>query len=110
MRNTAYYFLLGSYSGLRHSDWVRFNYETMVEDGFLKLRAKKNKKYVVMLIGKTLNKILHVVKELPPPMSNQKCNVMLKAIGTSVAIKKELTTHVARHSFGCMCAANKIPK
>ncbi|MEI8111131.1 MAG: site-specific integrase [Chitinophagia bacterium] len=110
MRVTAYYFLLGCYSGLRHSDWGRFNYETMVEGGYLKLRAKKNKKFVVMPIGKTLGKILRVVRDMPPPMSNQKCNVMLKAIGASVGLKKELTTHVARHSFGCLCASNMIPK
>lgn len=110
MRVTVWYFLLGAFSGLRHSDWGRFDYETMVEDGFLKLRAKKNKKFVVMPIGVTLNKILNVVKDLPPPVSNQKCNVMLKAIGATIGLKKELTTHVARHSFGCMCAANRIPK
>lgn len=110
MRTTVYYFLLGAFSGLRHSDWGRFNYATMVEHGYMKIRTKKNKKHVVLPIGKTLNKILKVAKTLPPPMSNQKCNVMLKAIAVSVGLKKELTTHVARHSFGYMCASNRIPK
>lgn len=110
LRITAYYFLLGCYSGLRHSDWVRFNYGTMVEGDFLKIRAKKNKKQVVLPIGVTLNKVLQVVRELPPPVSNQKCNVMLKAIGAVCGINKQLTTHVARHSFGYLCASNKIPK
>lgn len=111
---TTYYFLLGAYSGLRHSDWVRFNYKTMVEGNFLKLRPRKTRdtsgRWVVLPIGKTLNKILNVVKDLPPPVSNQKCNVMMKAIGSIAKIKKPLTTHVARHSFGYLCASNKIPK
>lgn len=110
MRTTALYFLMGCYSGLRHSDWMRFDYDSMVENGYMKLRAKKNKKFVVLPIGKTLAKVLKQVRELPPPMSNQKCNVMLKAIGASAGIKKELTTHVGRHTFGCLCASNKIPK
>lgn len=110
MRTTAYYFLLGAFSGLRHSDWGRFNYDTMVEGGFLKIRAKKNKRHVVLPIGKSLKKVIEVVKDFPPPLTNQKCNVMLKAIGSVVGIRKELTTHVARHSFGCLCAANRIPK
>lgn len=110
LRVTGYFFLLGCYTGLRHSDWVRFNHATMVSDGFVKLRAKKNKKHVVLPIGITLNRILDVVKDLPQPVSNQKCNVMLKAIAAGSGIKKELTTHAARHSFGYMCASNKIPK
>lgn len=110
LRITAWFFLLGCFSGLRHSDWLRFNYDTMVEGQFLKLRAKKNKKHVVLPIGKTLGKILKVVRTLPHPVSNQKCNVMLKAIGSMAKIKKPLTTHVARHSFGYLCASNKIPK
>jgi site-specific recombinase XerD len=110
LRVTGYFFLLGCYSGLRHSDWQRFNYQNMVHDGFIRIRAKKNKKHVVLPIGLTLSKILDVVKELPPPASNQKCNVMLKAIADAAGIKKPLTTHAARHSFGYLCASNKIPK
>lgn len=110
LRVTGYFFLLGCYTGLRHSDWQRFNYATMVHDGFIRIRAKKNKKHVVLPIGVTLEKILDVVKDLPTPASNQKCNVMLKAIAAGAGIKKELTTHAARHSFGYLCASNKIPK
>lgn len=107
---TSWYFLLGCFSGLRHSDWGRFNAETMVEDGFLKIRAKKNKKQIVLPIGPTLQKIIDQVKSLPKPATNQKCNDMLKGIGAICGIKKKLSTHVARHSFGYLCATNKIPK
>lgn len=109
LRVTAYYFLLGCFSGLRHSDWGRFN-KSMVHDGFLRISAKKNKKHIVLPIGISLDKIINVVKDMPRPASNQKCNVMLKAIASAMGINKELTTHAARHSFGYLCASNKIPK
>ena len=35
---------------------------------------------------------------------------MLKAIADGAGIAKQLTTHAARHSFGYLCASNKIPK
>lgn len=111
---TLSFFLLGAYSGLRHSDWEQFDYDKRVEGEFLKLRPGKTKntsgKWVVLPIGPTLRKILRIVRKLPPPVSNQKCNVMLKAIGSLAGLRKELTTHVARHSFGYLCASNGLPK
>jgi site-specific recombinase XerD len=112
--NTLSFFLLGAYSGLRHSDWVLFDYDKRVEGEFLKLRPRKTSgssgKWVVLPIGPTLRKILRVVRTLPPPVSNQKCNTMLKAITGLAKIHKPLTTHVARHSFGYICASNGLPK
>ena len=109
-RSTAYWLLLGCYTGLRHSDWCRFDYTKMVENEYVKLRAKKNKMHVVLPIGKTLSKILDVIKTLPKPLTNQKCNDKLKNVAELAGINKTLTTHVGRHSFGYLCASNRIPK
>ena len=54
MYNTLTWFLFGCYTGLRHSDWEQFDYKKRVEGEFLKLRAKKNGRWVVLPIGKTL--------------------------------------------------------
>lgn len=107
--NTLCYFLLGCFSGLRHSDWGRFKPDEMVHDGNLRIRAKKNKQFVVIPIGPTLQNIIDRVKDLNPPASNQKCNVMLKAIGDIAKIKKHLSTHCARHTFAVMLASNRVP-
>lgn len=109
MYNTLCFFLLGCYSGLRHSDWQRFDI-SMVEDDCLKLRAKKNKASVVLPIGPSLASIIDRVKIQPSPMTNQKCNEMLKKIAEKAKIKKEITCHSSRHTFGYLCATNKIPK
>jgi site-specific recombinase XerD len=107
MRSTLTFFLFGCYSGLRHSDWCRFSPD-WVQDGFLKLRAKKNKASVVLPVGPTLARIITQLEG--KPHSNQKCNVHLKALGVMAGIEKEITTHTGRHSFGYLCASNRLPK
>lgn len=108
--NTLCYFLLGCYTGLRHSDWGRYKEIGIFEDGMVKQTAKKNKRHVVVPVGKTLQKILDIIEHQPAPFSNQKCNGYLKAIAAIAGIDKEITTHSARHSFGCMCARLGLPE
>lgn len=110
MYNTLCYFLLGVFSGLRHSDWSRFDPVKMVEGGFLRLRAKKNNELVVLPIGPTLQGIIDRIKKLPAPYTMEFCNVQLKAIAPLAGVKKALTTHAGRHSFGYLCASNRLPK
>jgi integrase len=105
----ACYFLLGCYTGLRHSDWRRFDLK-MVEDGFIKIRAKKNGVHVVLPIGITLRSILERVKTLEKPPTLEECNRQLKAIALIVGIKKKLSTHAGRHSAGYMFASNGLPE
>jgi integrase/recombinase XerD len=109
-KETLLHFLRGCYTGHRHSDWVRFNYSKHVEGEFIKLRQKKNKTHVVAPIGITLRRVLDLSEHLPPPASNQKCNVMLKALASMAGVKKNVSTHTARHSFGYMCASNGLPE
>ena len=108
--NTATWFLLGCYSGLRNGDWRVFDYDKMVEGDYIKLRASKNGVHVVLPIGKTLRKILDRVKDLPRCYTNEECNRNLKVIAMQAKIKKNLTTHCARHTFGYMCASNGLPE
>lgn len=106
---TLRYFLLGCFTGLRHSDWTTFERES-VEGGFVKLRAKKNKKHIVVPIGKTLTRIIDEIDGLPKPFSNQKSNVFLKSLAGMAQVDKEITTHTGRHTFGYMCANNGLPE
>lgn len=43
-----------------------------------------------------------------PVPSNQRMNSYLKEIADLCGIKKNLSTHVARHSFACIALANKV--
>jgi site-specific recombinase XerD len=109
LRSTLIWFLLGCYTGLRHSDWLRYE-PKMVDGSFLRLRAKKNGKWVVMPIGNTLRELLALVRDLPRPISGQKFNVQLKAIAGMAKVDKPITSHSARHTFATMCATHKIPQ
>ena len=83
----------------------------MVEEGFLKLRPKKKSKgFVVLPIGPRLQSIIDRTIEAKPPYGLKQSNDILKLVGPAVGLKKELTTHVARHSFGCLCASLGLPK
>ena len=102
------YFLLGVYSGLRYSDWK--NVLKRVQGKFLRLQAMKNKEWVVLPIGPSLKKILTELKDMPPPYSADKTRVHLKIIAGQLSMKKNITTHSARHTFGAMCAEMEIAK
>ena len=106
--NTLCYFLMGCFTGLRHSDWGR--YDGIIEDGLVKHTAKKNKKHVVVPVGKTLTRVLKLLNDQPAPFSNQKCNMYLKSLASMAGIEKEITTHSARHTFGCLCASLGLPE
>ena len=109
LHTTLCYFLLGCYTGLRQSDWMRFDMSN-VEDGYIKLRALKNNSHVVLPIGISLAKILEYLKHSPKSYSLQKSNEALKMIAAITGIGKNLSSHVGRHTFGYMCASNGIPE
>ncbi len=105
------YFLMGVFSGLRYSDWA--NAMSMVSGDLLRLRPIKTRKsgqWVVLPIGPTLVGIFEVVATLPAPISQRKTRDNLKVLAVMLETSKNITTHVARHSFATMCAENKIPK
>lgn len=106
LRIVINYFLLGCYSSLRYSDWARFNYSGFVTGDRLVLRAKKNGEVVSIEIHKRLRAVLDRLKYHPPIFEEQVTNRYLKSIAKLAEINKNMTTHVARHSFAMRCAEN----
>lgn len=101
IRRTVLYFLLGCFSGLRFSDWLRFG-PAMVRDDRLILRAKKNGEFISLKIHDRLKRIIDQITD--PPFVEQTTNQHLKAISRMADIDKKITSHVARHSFAVRCA------
>lgn len=102
------YFLFGYYSGLRVSDWLRFNKE-FIRDDRLILHAKKNGEIVAMKMHRKLKATAKELLKLRSLPSEQTINQYLKVIAGHAKIKKHVTCHVARHSFATHCAEIGIP-
>jgi len=100
----AHYFLLGSYAGLRQSDWMRFNHASFIRGDKIILRAKKNGELVSFVMHERLKRIVEKLKNLPPCPPLQVTNNHLKAIAKIAGIEKNISSHAARHSFAVRCA------
>lgn len=103
------FFLIACHSGLRHSDWGKVKAMPIFNNNLV-LRTQKTKTDVSIPVGNTLRSLLELAKELPPPVSLERSNELLKIIGPMAGLKKELTTHVGRHTFATLCATLKIKR
>lgn len=109
VKQTAIYFLLGAYSGLRISDWYHFDLKTHVKDNRLYLRAQKNKEWVTMPLSNRLARNLKRIALVPLTIEEPTINRTLKEIGKLIGTSKHLTSHVGRKSFAVtMCAERGI--
>lgn len=98
------YFLLMVYSGLRFEDAKRFNPKDHIyNDERILMETGKAK---VILNLKLYPKLKSVVDNLGGKLSlsNQKFNDHLKTIAELAKVNKNLTAHIARHTFGMTLA------
>lgn len=101
-KTSAYYFLLGCYTGYRMSDLHRFNYEEKVKGKTIVLRAKKNKSIVSIPIFPRLKEILSFCKDNPLDVSEKEMRLKVKSIAKIAGIKADVRIHSARHSFAML--------
>jgi integrase len=102
-KETTVYALLGSYTGLRVSDWRTFNVDQHVQDGRLLIRAKKNGEWVTMPVIGRLARHLERIKNCPFTISEQEVNRTLKDLFP----KKKIRTHGCRHTFAITWCAER---
>ena len=116
-------FVFCCYTGLAYVDVQKLNQDNIVRhiDGSLWIQAErtktKSKLDIPLLL--TAEGILDKYKDHPrvineecvlPVLSNQKSNAYLKEIADLCGIKKNLTTHLARHTFATtITLSNGVP-
>lgn len=105
-------FLFQCYTGLAYVDLFKFNFEKDVEKRGEKYviadrRLKTNEDYFIVLLTPAL-KILEKYNFELPVISNQKYNVMLKVLAQYAGIEKNITTHMARHTFAVFALNNGV--
>ena len=116
-------FVFCCYTGLAYIDVQKLNQDNLVKniDGNLWIEAKRTKtnaKFSIPLLPTALG-IIEKYKDHPkvvsgncilPVLSNQKSNAYLKEIADLCGIKKNLTTHLARHTFATtVTLSNGVP-
>lgn len=109
IRKAATWFLFGCYSGLRFSDWKRFN-PKMIQGDMLVLFAKKNGEMVAMPIHSKLRRVIQLLPEVTPVDTEPATNRLLKSVAKMAKIEKNISTHTGRHTFAVRCAELGIPK
>jgi site-specific recombinase XerD len=100
------FFLLECYSGIRHSDWAKFNIEKLLDGENMILRATKTGVRVTIPLDvyPSLNWVVSYIRDngLVYDLSGQKTNIYLKSIAAMAGIDKTVTTHIGRHTFAVL--------
>ncbi len=117
------YFVFSCYTGLAYTDLIHLTPENIISgiDGQLWIfsdRQKTNQSIRVPLLAQAQN-IINRYQNHPkavyhgrifPPISNQRINSYLKEIADTCGITKNLTFHIARHTFATtVTLTNGVP-
>lgn len=106
MKMSGYYFLLSCYAGYRISDFKKFNYDSMVSNGKILLKTKKNKRILSIPIHSRLAEILDYCRHNPFSISEQNARDYVKDIAKLAGITRRIKVHTARHSFAMLLMDN----
>lgn len=105
-------FVFCCYTGLAYADLAKFNWDkdvvirggkSYIED----IRQKTGSAYKIQILSPAMT-ILKKHDMTLPVISNQQYNLRLKIVGSYAKVSKELTSHVARHTFATWALSQGI--
>ncbi|HUM89283.1 MAG TPA: site-specific integrase, partial [Prolixibacteraceae bacterium] len=112
-------FIFSCFTGLAHADLIRLNNDNLVigNDGgkWIKIKRKKTNVLSSIPVLSVTQQIIDKYSKdqycidnnvLLPVRSNQKMNAYLKEIADICEIKKNITSHIARHTFATTVTLN----
>ena len=100
-------FVFQCYTGLAYCDMSTLTKDDIVGDVIYKNRRKTDVKSVIPLLPIS-KAILERYDYNLPIISNQKYNVLLKALGELCGLKQKLTSHLGRHTAATVMINNGI--
>ena len=106
-------FIFSAYTGLAYCDVMAFDFQTMtVKVGDLYFidgsRIKTGSDYFTPILSPAMA-VLKKYNFKLPRISNEKANEYLHLIQARMEMRKNLTFHVARHSFATLALSYDIP-
>lgn len=105
-------FLFQCYTGLSYSDMATFDFSAVEErNGWHVVtgrRQKTGEDYYTVLLEPAMD-ILRKYDFKLPVMTNQQYNLRLKVLASMADLKKDLTSHMGRHSFAVSALNSGIP-
>lgn len=105
-------FLFQCITGLAYAELESFDFNNLEErEGKFVLRGRRKKteeSYYIVLLPEAIE-ILRKYDNKLPLMTNQKYNQFLKLLAGIAGIKKNLTSHMARHTFAVNVLNSGIP-
>lgn len=105
-------FVFQSFTGLAYADLAKFNFKKDVarHDGkyiIHDIRIKTGEDYYIVLLSPAIEVLKKYNFELPI-ISNTQYNLRLKLVADYAKIDKNLTTHMARHTFATLALTNGV--
>jgi integrase/recombinase XerD len=106
-------FVFAAYTGLAFCDVMAFDFDTMTDkEGKLFYIDGSRLKTGTQFFTPILKPAMEVLKKYNfklPRISNQKANDYLHLIQAAMKLNKNLTFHIARHSFATLALAHDVP-
>jgi site-specific recombinase XerD len=113
------YYLFQNMSGLAYADLISLEEIHIVQVGSDYVIMKDREKTDVTATIKLQPEAIEVIKKYAgkneknpercfPYISNKEYNIYVKVCAKLVGIKKHITTHLARHTFGCLMVLNGV--
>lgn len=109
LKNALRIFLFASYTGLRYGDLMRLKFSD-IRNGRIFIRMQKNKAPLeVKLLSHARKYIPTNIREYVfTRVVNSTLNKRLKRLAKKAGIEKNVSIHIARHSFAVMALSNGV--
>jgi len=114
LQRSADMFTVQCYTGLAYVDLKNLDASHLVRDdkGSMWINITRQKVKGAECVIPVVKKVLDILRKYEydlPVLSNQKYNDALKKIATEVGIRKRLTTHVGRKTYGTLLLNKDVP-